>query len=76
MIRIKVAIALILFLFSFIFPLPQSSFSEVAQETWSGIYIKGRKSGHTVISIKKVDNGYVISEDVEMIFKAMNTLRE
>ena len=73
MIRIKVAIALILFLFSFIFPLPQSSFSEVTQETWSGIYIKGRKSGHTVISIKKVDNGYVISEDVEMIFKAMNT---
>lgn len=73
MMRLRIVIVLFLFLFSAVFLMPQPSFSEDIQETWSGIYIKGKKSGHTVISIKKVDNGYVINENVEMIFKAMNT---
>lgn len=71
--RLKFMIASYLLLFFAIFLMSQPSFSEDIQETWSGIYIKGKKSGHTVISIKKVDNGYVINENVEMIFKAMNT---
>ncbi len=66
-------LAIVSFLFLFSILLPQLSFSEETQETWSGIYIKGKKSGHAVISIKKIDNGYIISENVELQFKAMNS---
>src|SRR3989344_4012927 len=64
----------IYFLFSLLFP--QRAFSEGIQETWSGIYIKGRKSGHSVITIRQIDNGYAISEKVEIAFKAMNSYQK
>ncbi len=66
--------SVIFFLFSLLFP--QRAFSEGIQETWSGIYIKGRKSGHSVIAIRPIDNGYAISEKVEMVFKAMNSYQK
>ncbi|MBI5042591.1 MAG: hypothetical protein HZC10_01900 [Nitrospirae bacterium] len=64
----------IFLLFSLLFPQP--SFSEDTQETWSGIYIKGKKSGHSVIAIRPIDNGYAISEKVELVFKAMNSYQK
>ena len=76
MMRLRVIIASFLFLFSAIFLFPQPSFSDEAHETWSGIYIKNKKSGHSVITIRQIDNGYAISEKVEIAFKAMNSYQK
>lgn len=76
MMRLRVVIVLFLFLFSAVFLMPQPSFSEDIKETWSGIYIKSKKSGYSVIAIRQIDNGYAISENVEMIFKAMNSYQK
>ncbi len=75
--RLRIMIASSLLLFSTIFfLLPQPSFSEGIQETWSGIYVKGKKSGYSVIGIRQIDNGYAISEKVEIAFKAMNSYQK
>ncbi|MBI5181085.1 MAG: transglutaminase domain-containing protein, partial [Nitrospirae bacterium] len=66
--------SVIFLLISLLFPQP--SFSEGIQEAWSGIYIKGKKSGYSIIAIRQIDNGYAISENVEMIFKAMNSYQK
>lgn len=76
MMRLRVIIVSFLFLFSAIFLFPQPSFSDEAHETWSGIYIKNKKSGHSVITIRQIDNGYAISEKVEIAFKAMNSYQK
>jgi transglutaminase-like putative cysteine protease len=70
---LRQTIILVLLIFSILLE-PQTSIpQEQDNELWSGIYIKGKKSGYSVSSIKKTEEGYIISEKVEMVLKVMNT---
>lgn len=70
---LRQTIILVLLIFSILLE-PQTSIpQEQDSELWSGIYIKGKKSGYSVSSIKKTEKGYIISEKVEMVLKVMNT---